>query len=59
MEEETNGATPPDTSHMLMEMMVTMRRHNEERAKEFRRAQEEFKRESMQARERMEESVRL
>jgi len=39
--------------------METMRKKNEERAEEFRRAEEGFRRESTQAREMMEESIRV
>jgi len=58
IEDEANGAMP-DAAQALMEMMETMRKQNEERAKEFRRAQEDIRRESAEARERMEESARL
>jgi len=42
---------------VLIEMMETMRKQNEERAKEFRRAQEEFRRESAQSREMLDQIV--
>jgi len=37
----SNGEPPPKATCVLMEMMKTMRRQNEERAEEFRRGQEE------------------
>jgi len=46
-----NGGSPRDTTRMLMEMMKAMRRQNDERAEEFRRAHEEM-------RLRMEETLR-
>jgi len=36
-----NGVSLPEVTRMLMEMMETMRRQNDERAEEFRKAQEE------------------
>ena len=45
VEEETNGASirgsPSEATRMLKEIMETMRRQNDEHAKEFRRGQEE------------------
>jgi len=58
-EEEANGAPLLDATHVLMEMMEVMRRQNEERVEEFRRAHEDFRRESAEVRARMEESARV
>ena len=37
----SNGEPPPEATRVLMEMMETIKRQNEERAEEFRRGQEE------------------
>jgi len=53
--EENDGGTP----EMLMKMMEVMRKQNEERAKEFRRAQKEMRWEGERAREMLEESLQI
>jgi len=41
--EEINGAPPPDTTRMSVEMIEAIRRQNDKRIKEFMRVQEEVR----------------
>ena len=55
---EDNGMVS-NATQVLMDIMETMRKRNEEQAEEFRRVQDEMRRESIQAREMLEESLKV
>jgi len=56
-EGDSNGVVL-ETTQMLLEIMETMRKHNEDRAEEIGRAQEKFRRESTRSREMLEQTLR-